>query len=381
VELESQGFEVAFSPELTADDLVQSVGDTEILVVRSTKVTNVAIEAAPKLGLIVRAGSGYNTIDVAAASDRGIHVANCPGKNADAVAELAMGLLIAADRQIVNATVDLRNGRWRKKHYARASGLKGRTLGLIGFGAIGRGVAKRAQGMAMNVVAWSRSLTPEAAAEFGIECAPSPMHIAETCDAVSIHLPLTDDTHHFVNEAFLAARPDDSILINTSRGELVDTAALAKAIEAKRLRVGLDVFEDEPSGGDAEFGQGPLARLVTCTPHVGASTDQTSEAIAAEVVRIVSTYCATGRPPGAVNLAESGDTSQQLVVRHLNQVGVLASVLDGLKGEQINVAEMENTIFAGGKAASCSLRLDGCPSESLLADLRSREAILHIATT
>ncbi len=376
--LQDLGLKVDSQPDLTAETLPTSVRDVDILVVRSTKVTSQTLQSAPQLGLVIRAGSGVNTIDVETASRLGVHVANCPGKNADAVAELTIGLLIAADRRIVNATCDLRSGSWRKKEYGNARGLKTRRLGLLGFGAIGQSVARRALGLEMEVSAWSRSLNDQQAARCGVQYGGDPLRMARECDAISIHLPLTDDTRHVVNAEFMNAMPDGAILINTSRGELVDTSELAAIIAAKQLRVALDVFENEPAGGECDFAATQLAGLVTCTPHIGASTDQTSEAIADEVVRIVREYLASGRPPGSVNLCEKSSADHQLVVRHLNQVGVLASVLDGLKREQINIEEMENTIFAGEFAASCTMRLDGSPSAELLSMFEAMDAILKV---
>ncbi len=377
--LKADGNEVRTDPSLTTDDLVTKIGDaTNVLVVRSTRVTKDIVDAAGKLGLIVRAGAGFNTIDVDHASERGIYVANCPGKNADAVAELAIGLLIAADRQIVNASVDLRAGNWEKSKYGKAYGLKGRTLGLLGFGAIGKAVAKRALGMEMKVLAWSRSLTDEIADQFGVERAGSAAEVAERSDAVSVHLPLNDATQHFVDAAFLGKMRPSSILINTSRGELVDSAALAKAVEEKSLRVGIDVFENEPSGGQAAFDQVDLANIVTCTPHIGASTDQTAEAIATEVVRIIRQYRENGFPPSPVNMQRTSPAACRLTVQHLNKVGVLATILDGIRAENINVLEMQNAIFDGAKTASCTLRLDAVPASEWLERLVKNEAILNV---
>jgi D-3-phosphoglycerate dehydrogenase len=143
--------------------------------------------------------------------------------------------------------------------------------------------------------------------------------------------------------------------------------------------VGLDVFEGEPAGGECEWPDKELAGLVTCTPHVGASTDQASEAVADEVVRIIQTFISTGRPPGTVNLCAHSPAKHRLVVRHLNRVGVLACVLDGLREEGINVEDMDNTIFAGAEAACCSMRLDQQPSIPMLAALRKNENILHVS--
>lgn len=379
--LAALGLDVESQPDLSADDLSHAISDFDVLVVRSTKVTAATIQAASQLGLVVRAGAGVNTIDLAAASERGIQVANCPGTNAAAVAELAIGLLVAADRRIAFASEDLRNGRWRKKEYGKSHGLKGRTLGLVGFGSIAKAVAKAAQGLEMNVVAWSRSLTQETAESFGVEFARSPLDLAAISDAVSVHMAFTKETKHFVNAEFLDAMRDGSILINTSRGDLVDTNALQNAIANKSLRVGVDVFENEPTSGDSEFEQVELAKVLTATPHIGASTTQTSNAVGDAVVDLVKDYIANGRVQTAVNLLEKGSATQKIIVRHLNKVGVLAEILDGLRSEKINVEETENRIFQGGIAAVCSMRVDRKPSSELIEQFSSNDAIMNVSVT
>ncbi len=286
--------EVRNEPNLSADDLRTALGDVDVLIVRSTKVTAQALEAADNLSLIIRAGAGVNTIDVNAASARGIQVANCPGVNAAAVAELAIGLLVAADRRIVDACADLRQGRWRKSTYAGGYGLKGRTLGLLGYGSIGKSVAAAAKGLGMRVLAWSRSLNDAAAETYGIDRAVDPIELAASSDAISVHLADVPETRHLVNQQFLSAMRDGAILVNTSRGEIVDTSALREAIDVKKLRVAVDVFENEPEGGEAEFADTELASRITATPHIGASTAQTSEAIGAEVVRMVDQFVQQG---------------------------------------------------------------------------------------
>ena len=376
--LKNLGLDVQVQADLTAESLPGAMQDVDILVVRSTKVSSQTIMAAPKLSLIIRAGAGVNTIDVATASGRGIYVANCPGMNNAAVAELAIGLLIAADRRIVEASLALRDGKWRKGEFGKSAGLKGRTLGLLGFGAIGKAVAQAALGLDMKVRAWWRSLTPELAESYGIECASSAMEIASRSDAVSVHLPYSPQTKHIVGAEFLEAMRPGAILVNTSRGELVDTDALLAAIDRKQLRVGVDVFEEEPAGNEAPFEQTALAAAVTGTPHIGASTEQASEAIAADVVRIAREFLETGHPAGVVNLAQKTPATHYLVVRHLNRVGVLASILDGLRNEKINVEEMNNSIFAGGEAACCTLELAGAPSAALVAELRASADILQV---
>ncbi len=376
--LEELGAHVETRTDLAADTLPTALQDVTVLIVRSTKVTAAAIEMAPQLSLIIRAGAGVDTIDLAAANARGIYVANCPGKNTDAVAELAIGLLVSADRRIVDATVSMREGKWRKKEFGKANGLAGRTLGILGFGAIGKAVAQRAARLNMPVIAWSRSLTPQVAEEHGIGLMELPEAVAAASDAVSIHLALTPETKYLVGKKFLDAMKPGAILVNTSRGALVDTKALHAAIIEKGLRVGLDVFENEPGGGEDAWTNTALAYLVTCTPHIGASTEQAAEAVAAEVVRIVDVFLKTGRPPTSVNLCAHSPATHRLVVRHRNCVGVLATVLDSLKEEGINVEEMENTIFADAAAACCSMRLDQMPTNTLVESLRRRTNILDV---
>lgn len=363
---------------VSAEELPQNLADIEILIVRSTKVTAEAIKSAPLLSLIIRAGAGVNTIDLDAASSRGIHVANCPGKNTAAVAELAIGLLIAADRRIVNAAIDLRNGKWRKKEYSKASGLKDRTLGIIGLGSIGKAVAERAKGLGMNVIAWSRSLTPEAAEEMKIGYCASLPEVAEKADAISVHLAYAAEMKHLIGKDFLFRMKSGAIFVNTSRGEIVDTAALKDAIKAKGLNVAADVFEKEPAGGEADFVDTELAQMITGTPHIGASTEQASEAIAAEVVKIVESYKRTGRPLNTVNISAKSSAIINLVVRHYNCVGVLAGVLDKLRNDGINIEEMENLIFEGGHAASCTLRLDAEPAPETIKSIEQDNNIIKV---
>ena len=378
--LEALGCEVVSNPDLSAETLVDAITDFEVLVVRSTKVSAAVIEASKALSLIIRAGAGVNTIDLAAASKRGIHVTNCPGKNTEAVAELAIGLMIAADRRIPKAGADMAATAWKKGEYGKARGLKGRTLGVIGLGSIGQAVIARAKGLEMEVLAWSRSLTPEKADEIGVTLAASPLEVAAKADAISLHVAYSKtDTHHLVNAEFLGAMKKGAILINTSRGEVVDTGALKAAIKDKGLRVGLDVFEDEPKGNTDVFADTELAKLAICTPHIGASTDQASEAIAEETVRIVKTFIETGMPANVVNVRMKPATTHGMVVRHFNRIGVLATVLDLLKAQGINVEEMQNTIFDGGTAATCSLQLDKIPSPEAVTTLSENGDIIQVS--
>ncbi len=178
-------------------------------------------------------------IDVVAASGRGIFVANCPGKNSAAVAELAFGHLISLDRRLVAQDRDFKAGKWRKGEYGKAAGLAGRTLGLVGFGSIGKEMAQRGRGFGMKVVAWSRSLTDEAAKAHGVERVADLMALAARSDAVSIHVALAKETRGLIGGEFLGALKKGALFVNTARAEVVDRAALEGAV-AKGLRVAVD---------------------------------------------------------------------------------------------------------------------------------------------
>src|SRR5438105_3820789 len=221
--LAEAGCEVLYEPDAKEDALTEALRSSaaEVLVVRGTKVTRPMLEAG-RLALVVRAGAGYNTIDVEAASERGISVANCPGKNSIAVAELAFSLILALDRRVVDNADDLKRGVWNKKDYSKARGLAGRVLGLVGVGGIGKEMIPRARAFGMPVVAWSRSLSPERAEELDIERKDSPLDVARAADIVSVHGALKPDTKLLIDSDFFKAMKDGAYFMNTSRGEVAD---------------------------------------------------------------------------------------------------------------------------------------------------------------
>lgn len=371
--LQAIGCEIVYKPGAKEDALIHQieVSRPDVLIVRSTRVTE-AILSAGALKLVVRAGAGYNTIDVAAASRRGIYVSNCPGKNSVAVAELAFGLILALDRRIPDNVISLRQGHWNKTEYSRAHGLFGRTLGLIGVGQIGREMIPRAQAFGMQVVAWSRSLTAETADELGIEYRESALEVAAASDVVSVHLALTPATRGMLGDEFFAAMRKGACFINTARAEIIDQEALGRAVCERGIRAGLDVFDDEPSAGTGDF-ESALAQdaAVYGTHHIGASTDQAQEAIAAESVRIVRVFKETGKVPNVVNLAQSSPATCALMLRHLDRPGVLAGVLDVISAAHINVQEMENIVFEGAEAAAARINLETAPDDEVLAKIRA----------
>jgi D-3-phosphoglycerate dehydrogenase len=381
------GCEVVFDPGLKDEALAAALaeGRAEVLVVRSTKVTAEMLDA-PDLALVVRAGAGYNTIDVSAASARGIYVSNCPGRNAIAVAELAFGLILALDRRIPDNVAELRAGHWNKKEFSKARGLQGATLGLLGFGNIAQELARRAQAFGMDLLIWARRFEAGAdvdLAVYGLDpagrssrvtIAASPAEVAARADVLSIHVALGPETRGLVDAGLLAKLRPGAFVINTSRAEVVDHDALAAAVRERGIRVGLDVYPDEPTTPTADFSL-PILALpgVYGTHHIGASTNQAQEAIAAETVRIIRSFNETGQVPNVVNLARRTRASHLLVVRHRNRPGVLAHVFGHLSDAGINVLETENVIFEEAEAAVARINLDGAPSAPVLAAIQAAD--------
>ncbi len=306
--LEALGCKVRSEPEAGPETLPAILADfdPEVLIVRSTKVPGPVINAGASLKLIIRAGAGYDNIDCDAAADRGVAVCNCPGMNAAAVAELTIGLLVACDRRIGDQTAQARAGKWNKKEFSAARGLKGRTLAIIGVGAIGQEVIQRAKAFGMRVVVWSRRMSTERADELGVHSGGNTrkdlLKLASEADAVSVHVAATGETEHLIDAEFLRSMKPGAIFINTSRGTVVDQDALCKIASEKPLRVGLDVYADQPADKACGWST-PAAKIpwAVFTHHCGASTDQAQLAVAEETVRIVSEFMKNGSTPNLVN--------------------------------------------------------------------------------
>ena len=377
--LTEAGHTVVVEPKVSGETLLEALRQAQphVLVVRSTKVNSAMMDANPNLELVVRAGAGYDTIDVAGASQRGIFVANCPGKNAAAVAELTTALILALDRRIPDNVNDARAGHWNKATYSKAQGVKGRTLGIVGIGNIGKAVIRRAHGLGMRVVAWSRSLTEAQADALGVAYKASPQEVAAAADVVSLHVASTPETRRLADRAFFEAMKPGAFFINTTRGSVVDEAALRWAMDEKGIRAALDVFEGEPSYKEGALDL-PLAQHpnVYLTHHIGASTQQAQDATAAEAARIINTYAETGHVPNCVNMEAHSPATHLLTVRHLDKVGVLAAVLDEVRKANWNVQEMENLVFAGAKAACARIRFNGVPSDAVVARINGHQDVL-----
>jgi D-3-phosphoglycerate dehydrogenase len=378
-ELKLLGVDVVTGFDLTRDTLPAALSGVGILVVRQTEVTAAAIEGARELNLIVRAGAGVGNIDVEAASARGVYVANCPGKNAAAVAELVLGMVISLDRRLVEAHGDLIAGRWERAKYATEAGLYGRRLGVVGFGPTAQEVVQRARAFGMKPSAWARSLSALRAQRHEVGYAPTLERLAATSDVLSVHLPLNAQTRGIFGRSVLEALPHGAIVINTARAELFDFAALRDVAPAKQLRLGFDVQPGEPREPTAAFAS-PLASFPSTllTPHIGGSTRQAQRAIAEELVRVVRSFLTEENVPNVINVCATSPARWVVVLRQLDKVGALANTLNVLKRHGINIEEISNTVFEGARSVCTKLRVSGRPSDACLREINAFEETLHV---
>lgn len=384
-DLTAHGHDCRLDPNLSADDLPAVIAGYEVLVVRSTVVTADTLTASDTLRLVIRAGAGTNTIDTKTAAERGVYVCNVPGRNALAVAELTLGLILALDRQLPDNVAELRQGRWEKGRFGKAEGLYGRHLGIVGLGQIGAAVAERAAAFGLVLHGLARPGRNDQTAglidELRIHLHPDLASLAAASDIITFHVPGGPSTKSLIGKAFLEHVRPGSLIINTARGDLIDEAALIEAMETKGIRCGLDVYPDEPTTSKGAF-VSALARHpnVYGTHHIGASTEQAQNAIAAEVVRIVDEFV-KGRLLYCVNLAEHALGTSTLSIRHFDEVGVLSRVLGVLAQEGLNVEQMENRIFAGGVAADAIVSVRGEVTMALRHRLEAIDRVIQVSVT
>jgi D-3-phosphoglycerate dehydrogenase len=376
-QLRALALEVAYRPDLTAAALRDGVADVGILVVENLRVSPDVIDRAPSLQMIVHAGHGPGDVALEAASSAGIFVTHCPDKSGEAVAEHAFGLLLALDRGVVDHTLALRDGRWQRGDIA-ARGLAGRTLGIVGWGPVGRLVARRAHAFGMRVVAWSAALNTDGPSEVPVEFCPWPRELARQCDLVIV-LSVEGEREPVVDEEFLAGLPEGAYLVHVGRGGPVDEHALVQAIERRGLRVALDAFAAEPAGDTGRF-RSRLLELpgVIGTPHVAELTTQARQATAAEVVRVIRGFVVGGEVLNCLNLCERSPATWQLLLRVKDQPGVLAAILDVVRADGINAQEISSRVFLGARASWITIALDERPSSEALDSIRTLASVLHL---
>lgn len=375
-QLKDIDLDVIYSPKLGEDDLPEAAKEVDIVVVRSTIVNAATINASKNLNLIIRAGAGVNNIDIPAANQKGIYVANCPGMNSVAVAELAIGLMISLDRRIPDNVIDFKNGKWNKGEYSKAEGLMGKTLGIIGVGNIGKEVAKRALAFGMNVYGKDISRIEGIAIKDFSEM----NQLLPLCDVVTLHLPATPQTKGLFNKEMFSYMKPNALLINTARADLIDQDAMIEAIKTKNIRVALDVIKNEPEEKSGEI-KSPLQELknVYVTHHIGASTEQAQNAVAAETVKIIKDFISSGVIAHWVNRAKISDAHYQLVVKHFDKPGVLANIMSIIRDKNVNIEEIENVIFDGGVVACCTMKLKTSITTDMIKQMQDNPNVLSVS--
>lgn len=306
---EQPGLQIDFTPGLDAEGIKEHLRGAEALIVRSAvQVSAEVIAAADKLKVIGRAGIGVDNIDVDAATERGIVVMNTPDANATTTAELALAHMLSLSRHLPRADASVRAGKWQRSAFVGAE-IAGKTVGVIGFGTIGRIAASRCLGLKMRVLAYDPFVTREVFEQEGVEQADLYALLAQA-DYVTLHCPLNDKTRDLIDAGRIARMKAGARIINCARGGIVNEAALAEALRSGHLAgAALDVFEREPPAGS------PLLELpnVVFTPHIGASTAEAQVAVGVEIARQVATYLRTGEAINAVNLPPiSSETLRRL---------------------------------------------------------------------
>jgi D-3-phosphoglycerate dehydrogenase len=305
-QLKAAGVEVIYDVNMKDQKLADGLKTVkpDVLVVRSTKVQVPQLDAgAPELKVVVRAGSGYDTIDTKAARERGVSVCNTPGMNSTAVAELVFAHIMSFDRRIVDNVTLFREGKWSKGQFAKCKGIKGCVLGLVGFGAIGKLVCARARAFEMSIIAYDPFIPAPQMEAAGAKVVTNIMDIATACDYITIHVPGIPATKHMINDEFLSKMKPGAVLINTSRESIVDESALIKHVtKEKGIFACVDVMSGEPSGKECEF-KHPFGEIkgIFVSHHIGASTLQAEAAIGEEALNVVLTFAQKGEILHCVN--------------------------------------------------------------------------------
>lgn len=303
--LRDAGLDVEVKTGLPPEELKAIIPQYDGLVIRSaTRVRKDIIEAATRLKVVGRAGIGLDNVDIPSASQKGIVVMNAPDGNATTAAEHAIAMLMSLARNIPQATASMKAGRWEKKSFSGRE-VTGKTLGIVGIGRIGSIVANRAQGLKMKVIAFDPHMPPEMVEKIGVELVDL-MGLASRADFISVHTPLTKETHHLLSTEFFANMKNDAMFIDCARGGVVDEVALYEALTGGQIAgAALDVFEKEPTSLE----NNPLLGLnnFICTPHLGASTSEAQENVAVAIAEQVADYLLKGVVRNAVNVPSVSD--------------------------------------------------------------------------
>lgn len=346
VDLLRAAHEVEVTGTLGEDELAQRLAGADALVVRSaTKVTRMVIDAADALRVIGRAGVGVENIDVAAATRKGIIVVNSPAGNTLAAAELTIGMMLGLARRIPHAHLSVKGGEWKRSAFLGRQ-LHGKTLGIIGLGRIGTEVAKRAKSFGMNLIGYDPFLSADRAKDLGIESMELP-GVYRAADFITIHCSLTHETRHLINRQSLGQMKRGVYLINCARGEIVDEAALAEALQSGRVSgAAIDTFEKEPPIGS------PLLLLdnVIVTPHLGASTAEAQVEVAVDIAQQVLDALAGRAPRYAINMPPIAPEQREFMEPFLALAEKMGTLHTQLAQGMMERVELTYTGEIGGRA-------------------------------
>jgi len=379
-ELRSLASETIYRPDLTAEQMPELVGDVSVLIVGRTRVSPEVIAAGRSLEMIVRVGTNTSNIAVDEASAQGVFVCNCPHKDAIAVAELALGLLLALDRRLPEHIAAQQRGGRTELPAGDALGLAGRTLGVVGFGPVGQAIARRAQGFDMSVLAWSPTLTPELAAAHRVGFCAWPRELARQSDMVAVHAPQQEVDDFLVDAEFLRNMREGAYLVYIGHPAALDESALVEIAPRRKLRFAYDTHAPHVADSDAGRFRSRLRELpdVIGTHHLADRTRQAREATAVEAVRVVREFLVSGQALNCVNLLARSPATWQLALRLRDTVGVMAAVMDHIRADGINAQEITSRVFAGARAAACVIALDERPSSEALSAIRNLDGVLHL---
>lgn len=326
------GFEVVEAYGSSPEKILTLVKDVHAIAVRSeTKITREVFDAAPLLKVVGRAGVGVDNVDVEAATDRGVVVMNTPSGNTVATAELTFTHILCGARPLPQANASMLSGKWDRKSFGGVE-LFRKTLGIIGLGRIGGEVAKRAQAFGMRVLAYDPYLAPSRAKAMQIEIA-SLDELFTQADFITVHMPLTEDTHYMVDEAAFDKMKKGVRIFNCARGGIIKEAALIEALKAGKVAAaGLDVYEDEPLAGDSELRKFPN---VVLSPHLGASTAEAQDAVGVEVAEQIADLLIKGEIRNAVNMPSIDAAARKVLNPYLDLGTKLGTLVQQIAPAQV----------------------------------------------
>ena len=337
---QQSGLEVVEAYNSSPEKLLTLVKDVAAIAVRSeTKITAEVFAAAPLLKVVGRAGVGVDNVDVDAATERGVIVMNTPSGNTIATAELTFTHILCGARPVPQASNSMKAGQWDRKSFSGVELLR-KKLGVIGLGRIGSEVAKRAQAFGMQVLAYDPYLAPSRAKAMQVEAASLDEVLAQA-DFITVHLPLTDDTHYLIDEKALAKTKKGVRIFNCARGGIIKESALLAALKSGQVGgAGLDVYEEEPLAADSEFRKLPN---VTLTPHLGASTAEAQDAVGVEIAEQIADVLKGGVIRNAVNVPSIDAAALKALAPYLDLGAKLGTLVQQVAPSQ--VATLRITYF------------------------------------